>query len=175
MIYIPKKIPHKISHPQANNSSAMEKLTIEIQTPNSQTFTISNWYLPYNLHYLLRKGISLPEVQPNIKVHEVICADVNAHDTAWDQTANPNARGKCLVNAAMDTNITFLNVPEQPTKKDPSTGAFSSSDALIVHAAFRDRYNWELPDTLSSDHHPILITIHLPTEKLRGEKRLIWD
>ena len=67
--------------PQANNSSAMEKLTIDIPTPNRQTFTVYNWYLPSeNSLHLKRTGISLSELQPETKVHEVICADVNAQD-----------------------------------------------------------------------------------------------
>ena len=64
MIYIQKQIPYKICHPQTNNSSAMENLTIEIPTSNSQTLTVSKWYLPpHNSHYLQRIGISLSELQ----------------------------------------------------------------------------------------------------------------
>ena len=176
MIYIQKQIPYKISHQEANNSSTMEKLTIEIPTPNSQKFTVSSWYLPpENSHYLQRTGITLSELQPDTKVHEEICADVNVNDTAWDKTANSNARGEYLANAAMGKNNTFLNDPEQPTRQDPATGDFSSPDVMIVHAAFRDRYDWEQLDTLSSDHCPILITIHVPTEELKGVNRHVWD
>ena len=118
MIYIRKQIPYTISHPQATNSSMMEKLTIEIPTPNSKTFSVSNWYLPpENSHYIKRTGISLSELQPDIKVHEVTCADINAHDSAKDQTANPNARGEYLVNTAMDLSSTYLNDPEHPTRQ----------------------------------------------------------
>ena len=166
MIYIRKQIPYKICHPKATNSGTMEKLTIENPTPNSQTFNVSNLYLPpENKHYLQRTGISLSEFQPDTKVHEVICADVNAHDTAWYQTANPNTRGEYLVNAAMDANSTFHNDSEQPTRQDPATGDFSFPEVI---ATFRDRYDWEPLDTLSSDHRPILITIHLVIQKLRG-------
>ena len=73
----------------------------------------------------------------------------------------------------MDVNSTFLNDPEQPTRQDPTTDAFSSPDVTIVHAAFRDRYDWEPLDIQSSDQRPILI--HFPTEKLRGQQRLVWD
>ena len=69
----------------------------------------------------------------------------------------------------MDVNSTFLNDQQQPTRQDPATGTFSSPDATIVHAAFRDRHGWEPLDTLSSDDRPILIKIHLPTEKMKGE------
>ena len=139
MIYIRKFIPYNIRNPQATNTSAIEKLTIEIPTPNSQTFTVSNWYVPpENSHYLQRTGISLSELQPDTKVHEKICADVNAHDTAWDQTANPNARREYLVNAAMDANSTFLNDPGQPTRQDSATDAISSPDVIITHEAIRD-------------------------------------
>ena len=67
----------------------------------------------------------------------------------------------------------FPNDPKQPIRQDPATGDFSSPDAMIVHAAFQDRYDWEPLDTLSSDHRLILTTNHLPTEKLRGGKRLV--
>ena len=88
----PKQIPYENSHPQASNLGTMEILTIEIPAPCSQMFTVFNWYLPLeNSHYLQRTGILLSELQPDTKVHEVICTDVNAHDTIWDQTANPNA------------------------------------------------------------------------------------
>ena len=117
-------------------------------------------------------GFSLSELKPDTKVHEVICVDVNAHDTARDQTANPNARGEYLVNAAMDVNGTLLNDPKQPTRQVPATDAFSSPDVTIVHAAFQDIYHWEPRDTLLSEHRPIRITIHLPTEKQRGKNGL---
>ena len=85
-------------------------------------------------------------------LHEVICTDINTHDTAWDQTANHNARDKYFVDAHMDANSTFLNHPVQPTRQDPATDVFSSPDATIIHDAFRDRYDWEPLDTLSADH-----------------------
>ena len=74
----------------------------------------------------------------------------------------------------MDVNSTFLNDPKQPTRQDPATGAFSSPDGTIINAAFRERYEWEPLDTLSSDHCPITITFHLPTEKL-GDKLSVLD
>ena len=72
IIYIRKQ--HKISYPQATNSSAMGKLTIEIPTPNSQT-----WYL--HTHYLQRMGIPLSVLQPDIKVHEVVVAVSLSHQS----------------------------------------------------------------------------------------------
>ena len=129
MICIQKQIPYNVSHQQSNNSSSMEKLTIKISTPNIHMFTISNWHLPpENSHYLQRTSISLSELQPDTKVHEVTCADVNAHDTTWDQTANPNTRAEYFVNTAMDANSTFFNDADQPTRQDPATCAFISPD-----------------------------------------------
>ena len=137
MIYIQKQIPYKISHPQGNNPSVMGKLTIDIPTPNSQTFTVFNWYFPpENSHYLQRTSLSLSELQPDTKVHKVICVDISYHETVWHQTAGPKTRGEYLVNAVMDVNSTFINDPEQPTRQDPATGALSSPDVMIVHAAF---------------------------------------
>ena len=113
MIYIRNIFPTK----SVTNTNAMEKLTTEILPQNSKTLTVSNWHLQLeNSHYLQRTGILLSELHPNTKIHEVTFADVNAHDTAWDQTANPNARGEYLVNAVMDENSTFLNDPEQTTR-----------------------------------------------------------
>ena len=104
-----------------------------------------------------RTGISLPELQPDTKVLEVIGADVNAHDRASDQTANPNARGEYLVDAAMDVNCTFLFDPEEHTRHCSVMGAISSPDATIVYAAIRDIYDLEPHGTQSSGHHPILV------------------
>ena len=103
----------------------------------------------------------------------MICADVNAHDTTWDQTVNINARGEYPVNAAMDFDSIFLNDPEQVTRQDQATCDFSSPDVTIVHAAFRHRYDLEQLDTLSSDYRPILITIHHATE-LKGIDGSLW-
>ena len=75
----------------------------------------------------------------------------------------------------MDANRTFINGPEQPTRQDPATGDFSSLDVAIFHAALRDKLDWEPFNTLPSGHSPIIVTIHLPTEKLRGKNRLVWD
>ena len=119
--------------------------------------------------------MSLLELQPDTRIHEVICEDVNAHDTIWDHTSISNTRYEYFVDAVIDANRKFLNDPEQPTRQDPAMGTFSSPDAMIVNAAFRDRYDGKLLDALSSDHRPILITIHLPTEKLRGERLHILD
>ena len=53
-------------------------------TPNSHMFIICNWYLlPENSHYLQRIDISFSGFQPENKEHEMTCADVNAHETAW--------------------------------------------------------------------------------------------
>ena len=52
------------------------------------------------------------------------------------------------MNAAMDTNRSFLNDLEQPTRQDPATDAYYTPDVAVVHAAFRDRYNWEQLDTM---------------------------
>ena len=84
-------------------------------------------------------GITLSELHSDNNVYEVIYADVNAHHTARDETANPNARDQYLVNSARHANCTFLNDPEQPSRHDPATGAFSSHDVANVHAALRDR------------------------------------
>ena len=140
LVNIRKQSAYKISHTQATNLSAIEKLTIEIPSPNSQMFNISNWYhQKENSHYLQRTGNSFSELQPDTKLNEVTFADVNAHYPTWDQTAKLNARVKYLVNAAMDVNSTFLNDP--PTRQDPATAAFSSPDATIDHTAIRDRYD----------------------------------
>ena len=75
----------------------------------------------------------------------------------------------------MKANRTFFNDTEQPTRQIPATAAFYSPDAMINHAASQNRYDLEPLEILSSDHRPILFTIHLPTEKLMMDKRLVWD
>ena len=50
-----------------------------------------------------------------------------------------------------------------------SSGSGSSSTACGV------RYIWKPLDTLPSDHRPILIPIHLPTEKLKEKIQFVCD
>ena len=152
---------------------------------NPKIFMRSPWH--HGIHsptYLLLENsqclqitcISLSEHQPNTKVHEVICADDSVHDAALDQTVTPNARDEYLVNIVMDTNSTFFIDADQPTIREPATGAFSSPDVIIVHAALRDRYNLKPLYTLSSDHRQIIITVHLPTVELKRKTvRLILE
>ena len=78
---------------------------------------MSNWdLLPENSHYLQRIGISLSEDQADINVPEVVSADDNVHATAWDKTADFNARDEYLQNAVMYASSTFLNDLELPTR-----------------------------------------------------------
>ena len=53
-----EQIPYTISHPQDNNSSAMENLTVDIPTPSSHTFTVSNWYLLSENSHICRVQVS---------------------------------------------------------------------------------------------------------------------
>ena len=68
----------------------------------------------------------------------------------------------------LDANDTFLNTGA-PTHQDHSAGGFSTPNVTIVQES-----HLELCDSLSSDHSTITITLNLPSEKLMGQKRLVW-
>ena len=169
-----KQPPYKVCNSPGSVLSALEKL-VEIPTPQMQTVTISNWYLPpKNSHYLQKTGFDLNDLKVDLKLHEVICADLNALDQVWDQIANPDERDHHHAETVMNANKTFLN-DSNPTRQDPATGSFFSPDVTVVHAALRDKYDWQPIYSLSSDHHPIILTLHLSAEKMTGTKRLVWD
>ena len=60
-------------------------------------------------------------------------------------------------------------------RKDPSTGGFSTLDVNIAHELFQELFDLSPCDSLSSDHRPLTITLNLPAEQLKGQKRLVLD
>ena len=58
---------------------------------------------------------------------------------------------------------------------DPAFGGFSSPDVTIVHNGIHHHCDWTPLDSLSSDHRPILTTLHLPSQQRKGPKRLVWN
>ena len=114
------------------------------------------------------------DFQVDLKLHGVLCADLNAHDQVWDQIVNADERGYHLAEAVMDANGIFSKDSNQ-THQDPATGFFSIPDVTVVYAVLRNKYDWQLIDSLSCDDRPIIITLHLSAKKMTGTERLVWD
>lgn len=77
-----------------------------------------------------------------------------------------------LAEKVLDANGFFLN-DEQPTRQDPATGSFSSPDITVAHETLMNKCDWTPCDFLASDHRPILITLDLPNERIKCQKRLL--
>ena len=75
----------------------------------------------------------------------------------------------------MDAEGGFFNDAELATSQDPASGGFSSPDVTIVHNGIHHHCDWTPLDSLSSDHRPILTTLHLPSQQRKGPKRLVWN
>ena len=106
----------------------------------------------------------MSELQSDTKVHEVICADVNAHDTARDKTANPNARGEYLVNAVVDANSTFLNEPEQTTRQDLAFYLF-----LMLRSSMLPFETDMIGNRLKPHHQTIVLAQRLVKDWKKGD------
>ena len=111
--------------------------------------------------------------QPEIQENEIICADLNAHNEIWDKHAHSDDRGAQLAEAIINAEGGFLNDAELATRQDPAFGGFSSPDVTIVHNGIHHHCDWTPLDSLSSDHRPILTTLHLPSQQRKGPKRLV--
>ena len=174
--YVKKSLPYKVCRRLNNEEGALERLSIQIPISNQQTVTISNWYLPQeNSHFLQRFGISMSVFQPEIQKNEIICADLNAHNEIWNKHAHSDDKGAQLAKAIMDAEGGFLNDAELATRQDPAFGGFSSPDVTIVHNGIHHHCDWTPLDSLSSNHRPILTTLHLPSQQRKGPKRLVWN
>ena len=175
LTYVRKTLSYRLLEHAGNEEGALERLTVEIPVPQKQLITVSNWYLPpENSHFLQRIGFSMEDFHPTLSESEIVCADLNAHDQLWDPVANSDERGELLAEAVLDANGAFLN-DGRPTRQDPAHGHLSAPDVTIVHESLQDKCEWLPLDCLSSDHKPIITTLLLPAEKLRGQKRLVWD
>ena len=71
-----------------------------------------------------------------------------------------------------DTNGAFLNTGAL-TRQDPSTGGFSTPEVKIIHESLQELCDWSPCHSPSSDHRPITITLNLPAEQPKGQKRLV--
>ena len=112
--------------PDANNAnSSLECLATEIPVPGS-TLKIPNWYLPSeSSNYLQRRETIYLDLQ------KIVCADLNAHDPAWDKEVRGDVRGEWLAETLLDANGTLLN-DGRPTRQEPATSNFSTPDVTIV-------------------------------------------
>ena len=113
--------------------------------------------------------------QPKIHENENIGADLNAHNNIWDLHVCPDDRGNQLAEVIIDAESGFLNNAKLSTRQDPATGKCFFPDVTIVHTGIQHCCDWVSLNALSSDHKPILTTVHLPTLQRNSPKRLVWD
>ena len=113
--------------------------------------------------------------QPEIQENEIICADLNAHNQIWDKHARFDDRGAHLAEAIMDAEEDFLNDAELATHLNPAFGGFSFPDVTIVHNSIHHHCASTPLDSLSSDHRPILKTLHLPSQQRKRSKQSVWN
>ena len=83
------------------------KVAVAIPLPG-QKILVNNWYLPPE-KFLQRVGFSDSEFQTNLQQFEIICPDLNAHDSLWDPDARPTERGEILGETMLKPNGAFLN------------------------------------------------------------------
>ena len=142
---------------------------MENPLPGQQKILENNWYLALeSSNYLQRVGFSDSKLQIELQQYEIICADLNDHDPLKDPDVKSTER-EVLKETMLDADGTFRNTGTS-TRQDPSTGIFSMLDATIVHKSHQEIGKWLLCASVSSDHQSI--TLNLPTEQIKGQKRL---
>ena len=73
----------------------------------------------------------------------------------------------------VDAGGAFLNTGT-PNRHDPATGDSSTPDVTTTYKSLQEQCGWSPCESLSSGHRPITITLNLPAEQLKGQKRLVW-
>lgn len=101
----------------------------------------------------------------------MLLGDFNAHNQLWGSN-KCDAKGKVIEDFVTEHNLVILNNGEH-TRLDPRTGTTSAIDLTIISHDLASKLLWKAePDTRTSDHFPIVIS--LPLEKPKFHRRRRW-
>ena len=89
----------------------------------------------------------------------LICGDLNAHHSLWDEIQPEDDRGNQVLDWVLDKELTILN-DGSPTRVNRATGNESTPDLTLCGSKWADKITWHTLEGIgSSDHSPICITI----------------
>ena len=106
------------------------------------------------VHNIYRIRGDMPVSNFLVPGNSIICGDFNAHHEAWGHRTDPE--GEELLEAVSTTNTHVILNDGSPTHV-----LGGSMDVTLVSKSLANRSSWEVdPESLTSDHFGILLTIH---------------
>ncbi|VEN61719.1 unnamed protein product [Callosobruchus maculatus] len=137
-----------------NFNSSIEACAV---TLNHLKYNIVSIYKPPDVCATLGDWESLFN---QFKAPTIFCGDFNAHHGLWGYSYD-NSQGNILVEATEIKSLVILNNGNPTRISVPSNvNQFSAVDLTLVSSEIADITEWEvLPDSMGSDHFPILLTI----------------
>ena len=155
----PPSSPEALSHPH------LEELTIKADIGNTKSI-ISNIYIPpasscsNGYQSSIEHLLTTPDT--------LIIDDFNAHLPSW-YSRSTDTRGKRIDGSFNGSNFSILN-RDSPTRVPPNAEP-SSQDVSLASNSLITSCSWQTLSTLSSDHLPILIRLHMKTTSTPGLRR----
>ena len=164
------------SSPESLSDRHMEELSIKAELGNTKVIisnvyispasSCSNGYHP-SIEHLMRTPDSL------------ILGDFNAHHLSW-YSRSTDKRGRNMADSINGSDYGILNW-DSSTRVPPNAEP-SSPDVSLASASLITSCSWQTLSTLSSDHLPILIRLHMKTPSNPGLcrtyvnlKKANWD
>jgi hypothetical protein len=134
----------------------METLTISLPGKNNDPLYIRNVYIPPQSSCNQNYAPPVNHLFESLGNSSLILGDVNAHHQLWHSEANEDARGRLLVDTITGLNFGVIN-EDQPTRV--TANASTAPDVSIASSSLIPTVNWNLDNSLSSDHLPIIISL----------------
>ena len=164
--YLNVKCPH-------TSTTGMEGISVEIATQEGPLIISSIYYSPTNsrLPQQTRTG---NEIQQEPRRNEILTRDFNAHHELSDLKGQADTGGNNLADQLFTHGMSVLKTGE-PTRRDPRTGSNPAPDITICHLWIWERSQWEVLNSLNSDHKPCISTVHIRSAARERNNHFIWD
>ena len=134
----------------------METLTISLPGKNNDNLYIRNVYIPPQSSCSQNYSPPIDHLFEDLGASSLILGDVNAHHQLWHSEATEDARGRLIVNTINGLNFGVIN-EDQPTRVTAT--ASTAPDISIASSNLIPTVNWNIDNSLSSDHLPIVISL----------------
>ena len=95
------------------------------------------------------------------KVSGLVCGDINAHHSSWDDYVSTNPRGSALHDwmKAHSKVVISDGSPTRAARGEQSAG-ISTADVTLVDTVIAHRFSWETIPERGSDHLPFLLILN---------------
>ena len=173
----------RLPAPIASQDLASDVLAVRLHPPPPHgPFIVVNAYRPpiRSSSSDLRADFFDPGLFPR-GPRVIVVGDFNAHHPLWDPFKPSDEAGERLDAWSLDADMTCVN-SGAATRFDPASSTPSVPDVTFVSDRLAPRCEWRCLEDVSSDHLPVLITLHMghalssrPPKLQWCERKADWD